>query len=580
MSQNPRYLLSLHEDSQANATLFVDGVPVYAVAEERLTRVKFQGGFPALSMQACLDFAGISLDDVDVILPANRTHFLPRIARDLLPDEEHDYFGGKHKAWLYFQHVLSRGGVLTSLTEQLSRFGAKRRFPQNGKGPTLANFVDHHTAHAYSAYLTSGFEDAVAVTADNFGDGFSSKVFDCHGGRCHYQYGSSARHSPGQFYGEIAQLLGFHNLNAGKVTGLAAHADPAIAYPITEKMFGLDTERRHFTSSDFWWRRRTAPPYSDLARHTPAEIAAAAQRRFEDVMTSYVRQAVRETGRRRVVLAGGCFANVVVNQKILELAEVDAVYVHPAMTDQGISMGAGLCYLAEQGAGVVNAPLATPFLGPGYSEEQLGQALEQSGLRYERPRDLASTAARALAEKRVVARFDGRMEYGPRALGNRSVMYRTDDPSVNDWLNARLARSEFMPFAPVTLEDHAEDRYEGLAGGELAARYMTITFKVKDTLRRESPGVVHLDGTARPQLLRDQDNPGYAAILRRFHELTGVPTVVNTSFNMHGEPIVCSPEDALRCFRLGKLDHLAYGPFWVTLEGQGARARPPASGER
>ncbi len=551
------YLLSVHEDSQANATLFKDGVPIFAVAEERLSRVKFQGGFPERSMAACLDFAGIGLEDVALILPANRTHFLPRVVRGLLPEEEHDYFGPKHKAWLYFQHALSRGGALSWLTESLGRAFLKRRFPR------LGEFVDHHTAHAYSAYLTSGRPEAVAITADNFGDGFSSKVFDCHGGRCHFQYGSSARHSPGQFYGEIAQLLGFHNLNAGKVTGLAAHADWRDAYPIVSKMFGLDADERHFTSAAFWWRSRTRPPYSELAALTPAQVAAAAQRRFEDVMVAYVRRAVRETGRRHVVLAGGCFANVVVNQRVLELAEVESVFVHPAMTDQGISMGAGLAHLAEREGGATNRPLESIFLGNGYSEEAMGTALEASGLRYERPLDLADVAARALVARKVVARFDGRMEYGPRALGNRSVMYRSDEPDVNEWLNARLMRSEFMPFAPATLVEHAAPRYQRLAGGELAARYMTITFDVTDLARRESPGVVHLDGTARPQLVAEADNPGYYAIIRRFHELTGVPTVVNTSFNMHGEPIVCSPEDALRCFRLGKLDHLILGPFWV-----------------
>lgn len=552
-----RWLLSVHEDSQANATLFRDGVPVFAVAEERLTRNKFQGGFPEQSLAACLEWAQLELSDIDVILPANRTHFLPRVARDLLPDEEHDYFGPKHKAWLYFQHVLARGGALASLTTALSRVMLKRRFPK------LGDFVDHHTAHAYSAYLTSGWEDAVAITADNFGDGFSSKVFDCRGGRCQFLYGSTARHSPGQFYGEIAQLLGFHNLNAGKVTGLAAHADWRDAYPIVERMFGLDSAEQHFTSAEFWWRARTRPPYSELASKTPAQIAAATQKRFEDVMVAYVRRAVRETGRRHVVLAGGCFANVVVNQRILELAEVDSVYVHPAMTDQGISMGAGLAHLAEREGGVVNRPLPTIFLGNGYSEEAVGRAVEASGLRYERPRDLADVAARALAARKVVARFDGRMEYGPRALGNRTVMYRSDEPDVNQWLNARLMRSEFMPFAPVTLADHAGPRYQRLGGGELAARYMTMTFDVTELTRRESPGVVHLDGTARPQLITEEDNAGYHAIVRRFYELTGVPTVVNTSFNMHGEPIVCSPDDALRCFRLGRLDHLILGPFWV-----------------
>ena len=554
------WLLSLHEDSNANATVFKDGVPIFAVAEGRLSRVKYHAGFPKLAMQACLDFAGIELEDVDVVLPANRHHFLPRLTDDLLPQGEHDYFGARHKAWLYMQHAMSRGGVFAKLTEQVSRWGMKRRnFPQ------LADFVDHHTAHAYSAYLTSGYDDALAVTSDNMGDGFSSKVFVCRGGRCEFQYGSSARHSPGQFYGEIAQLLGFHNLNAGKVTGLAAHGDPTPAYALMCKLFSLNDDKTGFVTPDLFWRSKKRGPYGELAGLKPADVAAAAQKRLEDIMVEYVRRAAQATGLRSVVLAGGTFANVVVNQRILQCPEIDRIYIHPAMTDQGISMGAGLCHLAERGGPrVTNKPLDTIYLGPGYDEEACGRALEAYGLPHERPSDMADCAAQALANHKVVARYDGRLEYGPRALGNRTIMYSTHDRSVNDWLNAKLDRTEFMPFAPVTLAEHADDCYVGIEGGERAARYMTITFGVTDPVKRQSPGVVHLDGTARPQIIHAEDNPAYYAIVRRFHELTGVPTVINTSFNMHGEPIVCTPDDALRAFVASGLDHLILGPFFVS----------------
>jgi carbamoyltransferase len=508
-------------------------------------------------MEAALEWAGIGLQDVDTILPANETHFLPRIAGQLLPDGEHDYFGARHKAWLYLQHTLSRGGLMHKAARGLSRVMLKRKFPQ------LGEFVDHHTAHAYSAYLTSGYPDAVAVTADNMGDGWSSKVFACRNGRCEFQYGSSARHSPGQFYGEIAQLLGFHNLNAGKVTGLAAYGDPRIAYSQMEKIFGLDDTGTRFHSPDLMWRTRRRPPFDALASMKPADVAAAAQKRFEDVLVEYVLTAVRETGLSSVVMAGGCFANVVLNQKILQLPEVQRIYIHPAMNDQGISMGAGLAHLAERDGGVGNAPLHTVYLGPSYTEDEIGQALEEHGLPYDRPTDMADTAAKALAARKVVARYDGRLEYGPRALGNRTIMYPTDDRSVNDWLNRRLQRTEFMPFAPVTLNEYAPACYKNYAGGELAWNYMTVTFEVTDAVRRRSPGIVHLDGTARPQVIRRQDNESYYDIISRYHELTGVPTVINTSFNMHGEPIVCTPDDALRAFKSSGLDHLILGPFFV-----------------
>ena len=552
----PRWLLSIHEDSNANATLFADGRPVFAVAEERLNRRKFAAGFPHLSVAACLDFAGLSLDDIDVIVPGNKHHFLPRLTDKLLPEGEHDYFGSKHKAWLYLQHQMSRPGPVAWATERLSAFMLKRRLPQ------IAGFVDHHTAHAYSAWLTSGKPRCVAVTSDNMGDGWASKVFACDDDGARFLFGSTALHSPGQFYGEIAQLLGFHNLNAGKVTGLAAHGDPQPAYALMSELFALSPDGRSFVTPPVWSRTRGSGAHAALKRFSKEEVAAAAQRRLEDVMAQYVERAVLESGCSDVVLAGGTFANVVVNQRVLQLPSVTSVYIHPAMTDQGISMGAGLAWLAEQGCDV-NAELDTVYLGPTLTEASCKTALDARNLAFSRPDDMAQSAAQLLADGAVVVRCAGRMEYGPRALGNRTILYRADDPSVNDWLNKKLERTEFMPFAPVTMAEHANDCYVDMDGGELAARYMTITFGVTDAMRARSPGVVHLDNTARPQLIRQQDNPDYHAILAHYREKTGAPTLINTSFNMHGEPIVCTADDALRAFVRSRLPWLILGPYLV-----------------
>jgi carbamoyltransferase len=261
-------------------------------------------------------------------------------------------------------------------------------------------------------------------------------------------------------------------------------------------------------------------------------------------------------------MAGGTFANVVVNQRILHLPEVNRIFIHPAMTDQGISMGAGLAWLAENDM-ATNQPLPSIFLGPGFTDDEAAAALDAAELAYERPENTAAHVAELLANGNVVARCAGRMEYGLRALGNRSILYKADDPSVNKWLNQRLNRTEFMPFAPVTLAEYADECFTGMAGGELAARYMTVTFGVSETLKKRSPGVVHLDDTARPQIIHQEENPDYHAILAHYRELTGSPTIINTSFNMHGEPIVCTPEDAVRAFLDGNLDVLALGPFIV-----------------
>ena len=190
--------------------------------------------------------------------------------------------------------------------------------------------------------------------------------------------------------------------------------------------------------------------------------------------------------------------------------------------------------------------------------------LKIAGLKGQRPEDLASVVADLLADGQVVARFDGPMEFGPRALGNRTLLVRPDAPDVNEWLNKRLERTEFMPFAPVVLEEDAGRLFVGVDKARDAARFMTVCFEATDEMKQLCPGCVHVDGTARPQIIRHEDNPAYAAILRAFKNKTGIPALINTSFNMHEEPIVCSPYDAIRAWKRGKLDALILGPYLIT----------------
>jgi carbamoyltransferase len=219
------------------------------------------------------------------------------------------------------------------------------------------------------------------------------------------------------------------------------------------------------------------------------------------------------------------------------------------------------------------------YLGPDFSEREMETALNDAGVSFERPADLEATIARCVARGYVVARSTGRMEYGPRALGNRTILYRPDDRSVNDWLNERLERTEFMPFAPSTLAEEADRCFKNMDGARDAARFMTITFDCTEEMRERCPGVVHVDGTARPQLVRQQDNAAYHRIIREFMKITGLPSVVNTSFNIHEEPIVCSPADAVRAFLYGHLDMLAMGPFLARSEQADERVRASAKPE-
>jgi carbamoyltransferase len=549
------HLLAIHEDTNSSLALLEDSRVLFAAAEERFTRNKFQHGMPERCLSYVREAHGKDLRNADVLVAGNPTHFLARLP-GFLPEEEHDLFGPMQKAYLSFQDLLPASPVLRTASTTLSAAALRLKIGRK------VHFVDHHTAHGYSAYMTAGFPECVTVSADNMGDGFAAKVFDCSDGTCRELYGSSAVKSPGQFYGEITQLLGFHVLMAGKVTGLAAYSDWRPAYPLVSRLFSLSRDGRDFDVAPLWPRSRSRGIFADLSRFSPGEISAATQRRFEDVMVGYVKAAVAATGRRKVALAGGIFANVKLNQRIMELPEVDEVFIHPAMSDQGIAMGAALHYLAHN-QGLKPYSIDHVYFGPSYGEEEIGSALEANKLVYTRPADMEAVVAKALVESKVVARFFGAMEYGPRALGHRTVMYRPDDWNVNIWLNRNLKRSEFMPFAPVTLAEHAAECYINIDKAAHAARYMTMCFDCTEPMARTCSGVVHVDGTARPQVIDRETDPAYHRIVELFYKETGIPSVINTSFNMHGEPIVCTPEDAIEAFLDSKMDYLAIGPFLV-----------------
>jgi carbamoyltransferase len=262
-----------------------------------------------------------------------------------------------------------------------------------------------------------------------------------------------------------------------------------------------------------------------------------------------------------------------------ELEDVQCLYIHPAMDDSGLSVGSALAALARvRGADPARLvqPLPHVYFGPSYDEQSMARAARASGCQAEYQADIHGTLARLLAQGHVVARVTGSMEYGPRALGHRTIYYQTTDPSVNDWLNQRLRRTEFMPFAPVTLAQYAPQCYEGLAGAEDPARFMTIAFNCTAMMRDQSPGVVHVDGTARPQVVDQHTAPDAFQVVSAYHRLTGIPSLINTSFNMHGEPIVCTPEDAVRSFQQGNLDYLALGN-WLVRNPVADRLRAPAA---
>ena len=312
-------VFAFHEDSNANAVLITPDGDLYAVAEERLTRKRFQAGFPKQALAWMENISGLKLQDAPVLIFGNRTHILPRLFGGRLPSFEHDLFGFTHKAMLLYQHLCYRSTLFSSFMAATNRTLLRLRFGQK------VRLVDHHHAHAASAYYTSGWESACAVSVDNYGDGFSAKVFDCDGSEIRYLRGTSALASPGQFYGEIAQIAGIHPLQAGKLTGMAAYGDPTAAGPDRQPSFGVTAQGKDFTRTFSVWRSPGQPQFQKLKELATNDLAAMAQRQFEDALVEFVRVAVGQTQKSRVALSGGCFANVRVNQRVLELPEVESV---------------------------------------------------------------------------------------------------------------------------------------------------------------------------------------------------------------------------------------------------------------
>ena len=556
MPEDTRSILAVHEDSNSCAALFVDGNLDFAAAEERFSRIRFHAGRPEQTLDHIGKRCGLAPREIPVVV-ANRFSFLPSLPIRTVSHDDHDLFGLPHKAYLLYQEALANSAAVRTLSESFNRTVLSSRYPK------MVHLADHHSCHAYSAYMTSGFEEATAITLDGFGDGSSGKIFRCSAGRCNELASCTPINSIGTYHAELAQVLGIDARLGGKVTGMAAYGDSTRAYPLVEQLVGLNETETGFELPSLRARCKRKSPYRDLAQLPMVDVAAAIQQRLEELVVPYVRTAVRETGIRDVVLAGGVFGNVKVTQAICAMQEVDRVFVHPAMNDHGIATGAGFEYLART-RDARPKPLLSPYLGTEYSDETCIAALDAAGLHYREEPDIDAKVAEILADGGLVARYTGRMEYGPRALGNRSILYRADDPAVNQWLNAMLRRKEYMPFAPVTLEDVGSQCYGDLSAVQECVRFMTIALPCTEYMRKTSPAAVHIDGTARPQVLRQRDNEHFYRILRLYWEKTGKPSLINTSFNMHEEPIVCTPADACRAFTASSIPFMAMNRFLVS----------------
>lgn len=570
-------VLGIIDSKPSSAAILRDGQILSAIAEERLCRMKMASGMPRQAIKQVMEDAGVSAQDIDVVAVAQRVSvFEPEpIPWNGWFDEKR---AGKPRPFEKISGALApvagRIPLAQKTHHQIKDIISRKRLAQI---PELlakeyditapVKYYDHHYCHVTSAYYTSNYDGALVVTLDGGGDGLSGSVYQGKNGNLTRLSEVDSFNSLGNFYSYITHLCGFKaESHEGKITGLAALGKPAY----------IDILREFVSYENPGQIQYTVPMYHrsalrQIANRLPsdfdkADLAASVQLLLEEIGIEFIRYWLRKTGIRSIAVAGGVFANVKFNQRVHELDEVDNFYVHPAMDDSGLAVGGALAALVDESdvePSHLLQRLENVYFGTSYGDDEIRAAIEAFGFEATYESDITDLVAKLLAEGHVVARFTGRMEYGPRALGHRSILYQTTDPSINDWLNAHLLRTEFMPFAPATLQEYADECYEGLDGARDSARYMTITFNCTEKMRAQSPGVVHVDGTARPQILDPDTAPDFYKITKAYHQLTGIPSLINTSFNMHGEPIVCTPEDALRSFNEGKLDYLAIGNWMV-----------------
>jgi carbamoyltransferase len=570
-------VLGIIDSKPSSAAILRDGQILSAIAEERLCRMKMASGMPRQAIKQVMLDAGITAKDIDVVAVAQKVSvFEPE------PIPWNGWFDAKHAGKPRPFEKIS--GTLAPIAgyipfaqkahHQLKEILSRKRLSQIPEllereyGITApVRYYDHHYCHATSAYYTSNYDSALVVTLDGGGDGLSGSVYQGENGKLTRLSAVDSFNSLGNFYSYITHLCGFKaESHEGKITGLAALGKPAY----------IDILREFVSYESPGQIQYTVPMYhrsalKQIASRLPvdfdkSDLAASVQLLLEEIGIEFIQYWLRETGIRSIAVAGGVFSNVKFNQRVHELDEVDNFFVHPAMDDSGLAVGGGFAALADEpGADPARLlqRLKNVYFGTSYTDDEIQKSIESFGFEATYESNITDVIAKLLSEGRVVARFTGKMEYGPRALGHRSILYQTTDPSINDWLNAHLLRTEFMPFAPATLQEYADECYDGLDGARDSARYMTITFNCTERMRAQSPGVVHVDGTARPQILDPDTAPDFYRIAVAYHKLTGIPSLINTSFNMHGEPIVCTPEDALRSFNQGKLDYLAIGNWLV-----------------
>ncbi len=561
----------------ASVSLFKDGNLVYAIEEERMNREKHSGKFPVKAIQYCLDQEGISLNDIEHI----GFYWKP--------------WKGLIKSGLYvskfalksFSRFVIKARRAKGLSKGFASMGLvnsdiQKHFSTSFNGNHI-NFIDHHLAHAASAYYPSSFEDAAILVIDRRGEWDTATLAVGEGNLIKRIKSVSLPSSLGQVYTYFTMFLGFQRGgDEGKVMGLAPYGEP-LYYDflrehirLNEKdLFVVNTDildfhlamEGIFTKSVVDMMGPPRKPGEELTERD-ANIAASVQKILEDTVLHLVERIHKLTKKRNLCMAGGVALNCTMNGKILEYGRFENLFIQPAAYDAGTSLGAALMLYHGKLKRERKFEMRHAYWGPEYNNKEIKLSLDKFNLAYtsfeNNRNEFYKYVAKCLADRKIVGWFQGRMEFGPRALGSRSILADPRDPNMKDTLNTRVKHREgFRPYAPSVMEEHTGSFFSC----SLSSPYMLMAYDVLPDKRSFVPSITHVDGTARVQTVSKETNSKYWKLIDEFNRLTGVPLVLNTSFNDNNEPIVCSPDDAIRCFQKTEMDCLAIGDFLVGKNG-------------
>src|SRR6266699_2591776 len=555
------YRISQGHDSAA--ALVVDGAIVAAVAEERINRSKHTGAFPRGAIACCLAEAGVTIDQIDEL--AHGFDYAPYAAIYALDPGSHDLY----------RDVYSREALLALVARDFPDFPAER-----------VHHVSHHLAHAASAYYTSGWDECLVVVIDGMGEAHSVSVYCARHGRLDLIFQVAAQDSIGILYSLVTLHLGFDfNADEYKIMGLAPYGDPerfrrffedavqlgpdgALLIPLL-RTNGTREEQERYCATRAYLTEHLVPPRRPDEEITDVhrDVAAALQACLDRTMLHLCGHYAGATGQRRLALAGGVALNCTANGKLLSSGTFDDIYVQPDAGDDGSALGAAL-YRAAAAGELRNERLPVPFLGPGYAPAEVDAVLAdyRDRVQVEQFATLADTcaaAARLIADGRVIAWYRGRMEFGPRALGHRSILADPGHPEMRDRINAMVKmREAFRPFAPAVTLEQAHLWFDIPPMMELP--YMIMIVNVREPYRSQLPAITHVDGTARVQTVSAKDNLEFHTLLRAVGTRLGREMVLNTSFNVKGQPIVNTPTEALETFLRTGMDCIFLENILVT----------------